>query len=148
MTSEPVIRQMEFNDLDGVMRVEHKSFTLPWTKGMFEDELYNPQAHYLVLEVSGEIAGYAGYWKILDEGHITNVAIHSDYRRLGYGRRLIQALIEQAKAMDIVAMTLEVRVSNNPAISLYQSFGFQTEGIRKRYYTDNQEDAAIMWLIF
>lgn len=148
MTAEPVIRPMVLTDLDQVMVVEHVSFTLPWTRKMLEDELFNSQAYYFVLEVSGLICGYGGYWKILDEGHITNVAIHSDYRSMGYGRRLLGALIEHARSMEIGAMTLEVRVSNHSAIALYQAYGFESAGIRKRYYSDNQEDALIMWLSF
>ena len=148
MLSEAIIRNMERKDLDSIMIVEHGSFSIPWSISMFEDELFNPQAHYLVIEFSGKVCGYAGYWKILDEGHITNVAVHSDFRRLGYGRRLISALMNHAKELGVNSMTLEVRVSNIAAISLYESFGFRVEGRRKRYYSDNNEDALIMWLTF
>jgi ribosomal-protein-alanine N-acetyltransferase len=113
---------------------------------MFEDELYNLNAHYLVAEVAGRIVGYIGFWKIIDEGHITNIAVHPDFRGLGYGRELIAAMILKAKEMELIAITLEVRKSNKAAISLYESFGFVSSGIRKKYYSDNNEDALIMWL--
>lgn len=143
---ELAIRSMKDKDLDGVHRVEQSCFSSPWTRNMFEDELYNLNAHYLIIEIERKIIGYVGFWKIIDEGHITNVAIHHDYRKLGYGKALITALIQKAKELDIIALTLEVRVSNIPAISLYESFGFVTSGCRKKYYQDNNEDALIMWL--
>ncbi|MGI6623204.1 MAG: ribosomal protein S18-alanine N-acetyltransferase [Clostridiaceae bacterium] len=143
---KPVIRPMENKDLNDIVEVEQKCFRIPWSKSMFEDELYNLNAHYLVAEVAGRIVGYIGFWKIIDEGHITNIAVHPDFRGLGYGRELIAAMILKAKEMELIAITLEVRKSNKAAISLYESFGFVSSGIRKKYYSDNNEDALIMWL--
>lgn len=143
---DPIIRTMEGKDLDGILEVENKCFATPWSKMMFEDELFNLNAHYLVIETMGKIAGYIGFWKIIDEGHITNIAVHPDFRRLGYGKALISAMIQKANDMEIIAITLEVRRSNNIAISLYESFGFVSSGVRKQYYSDNNEDAIIMWL--
>lgn len=148
MISEPMIKPMDLSELDGVMVVEHDSFTVPWSRKMFEDELKNQNAHYFVLKTVDHVIGYGGYWRILDEGHITNVAVHSDYRGRGYGKRILAAMIEHAQSLEIHAMTLEVRVSNHPAISLYKSFGFESAGIRKGYYADTHEDAMIMWLHF
>lgn len=139
-------RPMGFSDIDALVSLELASFSVPWSRQMLEEELYNPQACYRVLECQGRIAGYAGMWKILDEGHITNIAVHPDFRRNGYGRRLICELLDIARREGIIAVTLEVRVSNLPAISLYESLGFKQEGRRKRYYSDNNEDALIMWL--
>ena len=85
---KPVIRPMENKDLNDIVEVEQKCFRIPWSKSMFEDELYNLNAHYLVAEVAGRIVGYIGFWKIIDEGHITNIAVHPDFRGLGYGRDL------------------------------------------------------------
>lgn len=143
---EPLIRRMEINDLDEILEVEKNCFNVPWTRHMFEDELYNLNAYYYVIKVNGKIVGYVGFWKIIDEAHITNVAIHSDYRRSGYGRALINALLNKARELGIFAATLEVRVSNLAAISLYESFGFISSGVRRGYYSDNNEDALIMWL--
>ena len=144
--TEAFIKQMSFSDLDALMVIEQAAFKIPWTRGMLEDELYNRNAWYRVITFEGAIAGYAGMWKILDEGHITNVAIHPHYQRKGLATLLMQDLIDHAASSAIQAITLEVRVSNNPAIKLYESFGFKTEGRRKHYYADNHEDALIMWL--
>lgn len=141
-----LVRPMQEDDLHGVYEVERSSFSSPWTKGMVSEEFYNLNAHYMVIETAGAIVGYGGFWRIIDEAHITNVAIHPDYRSLGYGRNIISALIQRAKDFDLIAMTLEVRVSNVIAISLYTEFGFVSSGIRKKYYQDNNEDAIIMWL--
>ena len=143
---KPLIRSMELEDLDEVLEVEKSCFKIPWTRLMFEDELINSNAYYYVIEVDKRIVGYVGFWKIIDEAHITNVAIHNDYRRLGYGRALINALLNKTKELEIIAVTLEVRVSNLAAISLYESFGFTSSGVRRGYYSDNNEDALIMWL--
>ncbi len=146
MSCELIIRPMSFSDLESILALEHKCFSIPWTRGMFEDELLNPDAIYLVAEVSGNICGYAGMWKILDEGHITNIAVHPDFRRKGYGCALVDSLISFARNNDIIAITLEVRPSNSAAISMYERFGFVSCGRRKNYYADNNEDALIMWL--
>jgi ribosomal-protein-alanine N-acetyltransferase len=143
---KPLIRSMETKDLDGILEVEMNCFTTPWTRNMFEDELYNPNAYYSVVEVNEKIVGYVGFWKIIDEAHITNVAIHKDFRRLGLGRALITDMLDKVKDLEIIAVTLEVRVSNFAAISLYESFGFVSSGVRRGYYSDNNEDALIMWL--
>ncbi|NLM74304.1 MAG: ribosomal protein S18-alanine N-acetyltransferase [Clostridiaceae bacterium] len=146
MSSELIIRPMEHSDLESIMELEHLCFSIPWTRGMFEEELLNPGAIYIVAEVEGRICGYAGMWKVIDEGHITNIAVHPDYRRRGYGAALIENLISIARNNGINAITLEVRPSNRAAISLYERFGFKTFGRRKNYYADNNEDALIMWL--
>ncbi len=143
---KPLIRLMETRDLDEILEVEMSCFKTPWTRHMFVDELYNSNAYYFVVNVNEKIVGYVGFWKIIDEAHITNVAIHEDYRRLGYGRALITAMLNKVKELKIIAVTLEVRVSNLDAISLYESFGFVSSGVRRGYYSDNNEDALIMWL--
>jgi len=94
----------------------------------------------------GILVGYAGLWAIEDEGHITNVAVHPDYRRMRLGSILVELLIAQTREEGLKRFTLEVRVSNQAAISLYEKFGFVSAGLRKGYYEDNNEDAMIMWL--
>lgn len=91
------------------------------------------------------IAGHAGIWLSLDDGHITTIAVHPDYRRQGVGELLMLGLIDQAYELKAQQLTLEVRVSNIAAQNLYVKFGFRHQGERKRYYTDNGEDASIMW---
>ncbi|MGZ9583846.1 ribosomal protein S18-alanine N-acetyltransferase [Paenibacillus marinisediminis] len=137
---------MEVADLDGVLEVEHASFTVPWTNNAFQNELTNNLfARYLVIEHEGRIAGYAGMWTIVDEAHVTNIAVHPNFRGRGWGTWLLRELIARGLALGMVKMTLEVRVSNTTAQHLYRKFGFEPSGVRKKYYTDNNEDALIMW---
>ncbi|MDG5785864.1 ribosomal protein S18-alanine N-acetyltransferase [Evansella sp. AB-P1] len=147
MGTEVQIRLMEIDDLDQVMEVEHDSFTSPWSRAAFVNELTTNQfAYYLVAEIDKRIVGYIGVWIIVDEGHITNIAVHSNYRRKGIGDLLLKGAIELGKTLGATKLTLEVRVSNIRAQNMYKKNGFQYGGIRKRYYTDNQEDARIMWV--
>lgn len=140
------IRRMLLHDLDEVLRVEHRSFTAPWSRQAFLGELVeNRLARYIVAEYDGHVAGYAGLWMIMDEGHVTNIAVDPDYRGLKMGERLLRTLISMCMASGGRKMTLEVRVSNEIAKNLYHKYGFERVGIRKGYYTDNQEDAIIMW---
>lgn len=139
------IRRMEAGDLDRLALLEARCFSIPWSRGMLEDELSNDRALYLVAESTGRITGYAGAWIVFDEGHITNVAVDPDFRRSGIGRRLLSALLEGLAGAGVTAATLEVRRGNRPAISLYEAFGFTVEGVRRGYYADNGEDALVMW---
>ena len=133
------------NHLDSVASLEKLCFSLPWSKEMFADELRSNIAHYLVaIDDKENIVGYVGMWKILDEGHITNVAVSPNYRRQGIGEKLICELINNAKRLELVMLTLEVRKSNIAAQSLYSKYSFKEVGVRKRYYSDTNEDALIM----
>ncbi|WP_078551292.1 ribosomal protein S18-alanine N-acetyltransferase [Bacillus alkalicellulosilyticus] len=148
MSEQPTVRFMTVEDIDSVLNVEHNVFTVPWSKTAFMNELTSNQfAHYVVMEVSGEIIGYCGVWLVLDEAHITNIAIHSSQQGKKYGQALLEYIMQLAKMYGSKKMTLEVRVSNEIAQSLYKKLGFQVGGIRKNYYTDNLEDALVMWVI-
>ncbi len=140
-----VIRRMEESDLDRLAVLETRCFTIPWSRAMLADELSNDRALYLVALCEGRVAGYAGAWIVMDEGHITNVAVDPDFRRAGIGRALLAALLEGLAGAGVTASTLEVRRGNRPAIALYEAFGFTVEGVRRGYYTDNGEDALVMW---
>jgi len=143
---QPVIRGMTLADMDQVMIMEKLCFTLPWPRGAFEGELtQNAMARYLVAEIDGRIAGYAGIWLIFDEGHITNIAVHPDFQRRGVASALLQRVLSNAKACGIEACTLEVRRNNLAAQKLYEKYGFLPEGVRKGYYTDTKEDALLYW---
>lgn len=140
------IRMMEETDLDRIMQVEKSCFTTPWSRDSFLLEITKNQlAKYLVAEVDGIIAGYGGIWLILDEGHITNIAVDEEYRRLGLGKKLLEELIMLCKRYEIGSMTLEVREDNDPAIALYKSYGFIESGRRANYYQDVGKDAILMW---
>ncbi|MDR3589965.1 MAG: ribosomal protein S18-alanine N-acetyltransferase [Negativicutes bacterium] len=140
------IRSMDVNDIDPVVTVEQQSFAIPWSRAAFETELAeNTLAHYLVAEVDGAVVGYCGMWIILDEAHLTNVAVLPEYRSQGIGRSLLITLMEYAKLRGATCMTLEVRKSNYSAQRLYRRLGFMPRGLRRQYYTDTAEDAVIMW---
>lgn len=141
-----IVREMELSDIDSVVDIEKNSFPIPWTKGTFISELKrNKLARYYVVEVDGKVVGYAGLWLIMNEAHITNIAIHPKYRGKGMGKKLVGELIEEILKINIYRITLEVRPSNAAALALYKKFGFVPCGIRPEYYRDNNEDAIIMW---
>lgn len=140
------VRDMAENDIPEVMEIERLSFATPWSEEAFRNEVTrNLAARYIVACIGGKVAGYGGMWLIIDEGHITNIAVHPDYRGMGAGNSIVEALINKAKAEGLSSLTLEVRRTNLIAQNLYTKYGFQSAGIRPRYYGDNGEDAIIMW---
>lgn len=141
------IKPMSKKDLDGVIEIESKTYgTHHWSKESFMNELNNELAYYYSLYTSdGYLAGYAGTWHVLDEAHITNIAVSADYRKRHYAEALLKRVIDDCYKEKIKYITLEVRVSNTPAINLYTKYGFTSFGTRKKYYQDNNEDALIMW---
>jgi len=140
-----VIELMKVDDIKNVVEVENKSFTIPWHEESFVQELANNLALYLVAKIEEKAVGYVGVWKILNEGHITNVAVHPDYRNKGIGKALVSELLLLCIKDGINSFTLEVRESNLIAQKLYKDLGFEEAGIRKKYYSDNNENAIIMW---
>jgi ribosomal-protein-alanine N-acetyltransferase len=141
-----IIRKMTEYDIDQVLQIERKSFATPWSRDSFIMEVNkNNFAYYIVAEKEDKIVGYGGMWLIIDEGHITNIAVHPDYRGLGIGNILVEELIAVCKEKGFMRMTLEVRKSNKVAQSLYIKYGFEACGIRPGYYSDTKEDAVIMW---
>lgn len=141
-----IVREMHEKDIDGVLRIEKLSFATPWSREAFVIEMTtNKLAKYIVAEKDGSIVGYAGLWFIIDEGHITNIAVDPQYRGQGIGALLVEELINISEKKGITNLTLEVRVSNTAAKSLYKKYGFQDCGIRPGYYADTKEDAIIMW---
>jgi len=144
MASEIIIRRMTEADVDGVAAVEAATFPTPWSRDAFDSEMRNVAARYLVAEKEGKVIGYAGAWIILDESHITNIAVLKEERGQGIGRRLTEGLIQYLSNLGAAYATLEVRKSNEVAQNLYKSLGFIKLGVRKRYYEDNGEDALIM----
>lgn len=141
-----VVRCMDEDDVEPVFRVESKCFNVPWSRESFEYEMKeNDKALYVIAECRGNILGYAGLWKILDEGHITNIAVLEEFRENGIATLMINKLLELAREKSISSFTLEVSSRNYVAIKLYESFGFKRCGLRKGYYKDTQDDAIIMW---
>lgn len=143
------LRAMVAEDIPQVLEIEKESFPTPWSQYAFKCEIEdNGFAYYLVVtpvDNSSQVVGYGGMWIIIDESHITNVAIASAYRGQHAGRLLMEGLCQLACSKGAFCMTLEVRVSNEIAQNLYQQMGFVASGIRPGYYADNREDAIIMW---
>jgi len=134
------------DDLPCVMEIERASFSTPWPHDSYRHELReNRVACYLVARDGPEIVGYAGMWVILEEAHVTTIAVDPTQRRRRIGERLLVALIEETRSRGGLWLTLEVRKSNVAAQALYKKYGFREVHVRKRYYTDNGEDALIMW---
>ena len=136
---------MNKSHIDEILQIENSSFAIPWTRSSIEGELSNNLAIYIVVLNDDNVIGYGGMWHVVTEGHITNVAVHTDYRQKGIGNTIIEELINIASEKEMIGLTLEVRKSNTPAINLYKKNGFKLEGIRPEYYEDNKEDALIMW---
>ena len=165
------ITDMTLAHLDAIYEIETRSFSIPWSKNELRKEiaenkhaiykvaLLEPPSNPITVPESGnmplegpgqspqdfEIVGYAGLWHIINEGHITNIAVDIPYRRMGVGSLLIEELIATARVREMIGLTLEVRIGNAAAQKLYTKYGFKPEGIRKRYYADTGEDAVIMW---
>lgn len=139
-----ICRRMMLEDVPAVHAIELKTFHTPWSYQSFVDEMTtNKCARYLVAEADGQVIGYAGAWLILEEGHITNIAVDEAYRGRGVGFQVTKALLQYAANMGVQYMTLEVRRSNLVAQALYKKLGFLELGVRKRYYEDNGEDAFL-----
>ena len=141
------IKPMEKIDVDKVVDIEAKAYgNHHWSKESFLSELSNELAHYFsVFNEKGELIAYCGCWQILEEAHITNIAVTPEYRRNHIGEILLKTIIDECYKNMVKFITLEVRVGNVAAIGLYTKYGFKSLGTRKGYYQDNNEDALIMW---
>ncbi|HHY36804.1 MAG TPA: ribosomal protein S18-alanine N-acetyltransferase [Firmicutes bacterium] len=140
------LEKMNMTHLEEVLALERLCFSNPWSYEAYRFELEDNQlADYLVVLDAGRVVGYGGMWLIMDEAHVTNIAIHPQYRRRGLGELLLRCLMTRAYVRGARRMTLEVRRSNHIAQRLYEKLGFRGIGYRKDYYSDNGEDALIMW---
>lgn len=140
-----VVEPMRMGDVGAVLEIERLSFSAPWPAFAFEQELTaNRLAHYRVARLADRVVAFGGIWLMVDEAHITTFGVHPDHRRRGIGRRLLLQLTDVALELGSARMTLEVRVSNEPAQALYRSFGFAVTGRRIAYYSDDGEDALVM----
>ena len=128
-----------------VVDIDKASNGAPWSEASFRREVLNPQAHYYVALSGSEVVGFAGFWTLVDEAHITTIAVSPEHRGKGVGRALMGQILLDAAKLGMSCATLEVRISNEKAIKLYESLGFLNSGVRKNYYPDNREDAVIMW---
>ena len=139
-----MIVKMNEGHVSAVAELEKICFSDPWSENSVASELNNKLALWLVAEEDGRVAGYIGSQTCGEESDVMNVAVHPDYRRRGIAEALIQTLVEQLKSIGSQCLTLEVRASNLPAISLYEKMGFAEVGRRKNYYRNPKEDALIL----
>lgn len=130
--------------LPEILEIEKEAYPEPWTDGMFREEINHARSYFVVVMLGDDMAGYGGFWPLLDEAHITSVTVKGSLRGMGYGRCLLAHLLQKAAEDGARMATLEVRESNVPARALYDSFGFDVSGRRHRYYPKTGEDALIM----
>lgn len=142
-----VIVAMTAAHIDQIAEIEKDSFLTPWSRSMLANELKNELASYFIVENQGEVVAYMGYYRILDEGHITNIAVKREWRGRGIGKELLSYTLNNMRERGVSRTTLEVNEHNNIAINLYVSFGFKLLGRRPRYY-EGRDDALIYWLDF
>ena len=140
-----IIRDLAAEDAEEGSRLEQETFSMPWQAQDFLEMVEANYAYYYVAEENGEIAGCCGIRNMAGEGEITNVVVAEKFRRRGIGRALMEYMLKEARLHGMESATLEVRVSNKPAISLYESLGFRGEGVRPNFYEKPREDALIMW---
>lgn len=150
-TGQLELRRMAAQDIPAVVEIENRSFPAPWPETLFASELHanSSRSYALVLECTTAeplVVGYMIAWYVAREIHLLSIAVHPDHRRCGYARRMIASLIALGRQLGGREIYLEVRVSNHAARSLYRQIGFRVTGRRKRYYSDNDEDAVVMRL--
>jgi [ribosomal protein S18]-alanine N-acetyltransferase len=138
--------RMRPEDLDEVLGIERASFSMPWSRGAFLYEMQQNRVArcWVAREATGRVAGYLCLWEVADEVHITNVAVRPELRRRGIARSLLGSVLDDARGRRFKIVVLEVRPSNQHAVSLYESFGFRVVGRRRGYYYDTGEDALVM----
>ena len=139
-----IIREMKLEDVPQIAAIEQLCFSAPWNENMIIASWESRLSCWLVAEIDGRIAGYVGSEAVLDSADMMNIAVAPEYRKRGIAEALIKALVEYLQKKDILFLLLEVRVSNVPAIALYNKLGFEQVGRRPRYYTNPREDALIL----
>lgn len=137
---------LEASHIAAILEIEQVINTAPWSEKSFRNELTHPHGVFLAAIGDGRIVGYGGFWMVVDEAHITTIAIAPEQQGKGIGKKLMIELLTRAKSRQMTCSTLEVRASNETAIRLYERLGYVTTARRKSYYPDNREDAIVMWL--
>ena len=140
------IERMQLEDIDQVVELDKKCFPTPWSASAYSTEMSNTSAYYIVARSNGRIVGFAGMWLIMDEAHITTIGVEPELRGRKIGERMLLHLLEESVHRGARRATLEVRKSNRAAQNLYYKYGFKSAAIRKAYYTNNKEDALVMWI--
>jgi [ribosomal protein S18]-alanine N-acetyltransferase len=143
------VRPISIESIDRILALDRLCFGGLWSENSYHRELTNDNSHFLGVTVDNSFSlttiGFGCFWAILDEAHITLLGIHPDYQGQGLGQLLLRSILDRARKIEMARATLEVRASNHGAIHIYEKFGFETVGRRKKYYQDNGEDGIIMW---
>jgi ribosomal-protein-alanine N-acetyltransferase len=137
---------LQESHIPAVMEIEKEANPSPWSEASFRNELGNEQSVFLVCRSGVDVLGFAGMWLVVDEAHITTVAVNPEHRRKGIGWALMVELLSRARTAGMTSSTLEVRAGNEAAVKLYEHLGYVVAARRKKYYPDNREDALVMWL--
>lgn len=140
-----MVRRMQEKDLEQVAALEQTYFSIPWSQESLAKEVENDRSLFCVVEYEDKVVGYGGMLLVPPEGDVTNIVVHEDYRRQGFGEMILNYLIEEGIKKGMTEFTLEVRVSNHGAVSLYEKLGFVSEGVRPKMYERPVEDGYIMW---
>lgn len=143
-----MIKDFDFVHIPPAVKIEELCFSDPWSEGAFTDSLKSEFSHFKVWEEEGSVLGYIGFYAVAGEGSITNVAVHPSQRKKGIGLALVREILTLGKELGLDYVTLEVRESNSPAISLYEKCGFRNMGTRRNFYTKPRENAVIMNYFF
>lgn len=144
--NEVTLSSAGIEHIDGILAIEDLSFKTPWTKDAFVYEFTRNKCARYIVALRGEmVVAYGGMWIMIDEAHVTNIAVHPEFRGIGIGNSLMEEMIKLAKSEGASSMTLEVRRNNSAALNLYKKYGFIEAAIRKGYYQDTKEDAIVMW---
>ena len=145
ITAKLEIRRLQKIDIPKIIKIEEEAFSNPWSKEVFLKELNNEKAYYIVGLYNNDVVAYLGTWLFYQQAHMTNLATAKDYRRQGFASQILSYLYLQLRLNNIERISLEVRVSNKKAQQLYKREGFIKVGIKESYYSDNNEDAVLMW---
>ncbi len=140
------LERLREEHIPAILQIEKVANGAPWSERSFRNELSHPHGVFFTALLEGKVVGYGGVWLLVDEAHITTVAVEETLRRNGIGRRIMLDLLKAAKERGMTCSTLEVRAGNVGAIKLYEGLGYAVTATRKGYYPDNKEDAVVMWM--
>ncbi|MDI6780856.1 MAG: ribosomal protein S18-alanine N-acetyltransferase [bacterium] len=142
----PTFSLLTMEDIPQIAALEKMCFSMPWSEQLFVNEIENNNSYFLTARLRDKLIGYAGFWLIIDEAHIVNLAVHPEFRRQGIGGMLLKNILDMAKQKGALKATLEVRETNIQANLLYERLGFVCVALRKGYYADTKEHAVVMWM--
>ena len=148
MDGNYIIENLNLTHIEEICDIEKRCFSDAWSRQSFIDEIDNENSVFIVVKKEDKIVAYSGFWYIVDDAQIMNVAVDTTYKGMKISHILMKEMIQRAMDKNMATMSLEVRVSNEIAINLYKGYGFEIAGVRKQYYQDNKEDAYIMFKYF